>query len=73
MRSTHDNGRDDPRLEVRAPEDAKLPLFFYLQWLVASLPGVIVTVRSGGEGGVGQGTGGQGSLAQCGMHNTSML
>jgi DNA-directed RNA polymerase III subunit RPC1 len=41
--TTHDNGRDDPRMEVRAPEDAKLPLFFYLQWLVAALPGVIVT------------------------------
>lgn len=36
-------------MEVRAPEDAKLPLFFYLQWLVAALPGVIVTV-SGGRG-----------------------
>lgn len=46
-RSTHDNGRDDPRMEVRAPEDAKLPLFFYLQWLVAALPGVIVTVSGG--------------------------
>jgi len=42
-------------MEVRAPEDAKLPLFFYLQWLEAALPGVIVTVSAGtgGEGGLG--------------------
>lgn len=36
----------DDRLEVRAPGDAKQPLFFVLQQLVAVLPGVIVQVRA---------------------------
>lgn len=37
-------------LEVRPPEDLKLPLFFHLQWLVDALPKVIVKVRLGRDG-----------------------
>lgn len=32
-------------VEVRPPDELKLPLFFHLQWLVTALPGVIVQVR----------------------------
>ena len=39
-------------VEVRPPEELKLPLFFHLQWLVNALPGVIVQVggRARGRG-----------------------